>query len=184
MIQVIMFKTNQQRKETMQTQQTEIKQEVKKDTIKDFIKKQYVKHNNKISIVSEYSDSNPSMNSVESSRMNHYKVTLKSKYEIKGNHLDTRYANKQMTLFFSQGLGINGEPTLESVLDCLKNDYLCARDGFEEFCANCGYSEDSRKSFKTYQHIQNQSKKLKTFLNNTKTSNFSFGFSELLDCED
>ena len=177
-----MFKTNQQRKETMQTQQTETKQEVKKDTIKDFIKKQYVKHNNKITIVSEYSDSNPHMNSVESSRMNHYKVTLKSKYEIKGNYLDTRYAHKQMTLFFSQGSGISGEPTLDGVLECLRSDYFCARDGFEEFCANCGYSDDSRKSFKTYQHIQKQSKKLKTFLNNSN-GKFSFNFSELLDCE-
>ena len=142
----------------MQTQQVE------QNTINNFIANEYIKNNNKITIVSEYSDSNPNMNSVESSRMNHFKITLKRKYQLNGNHLDTRYGYKQMTLFFSQGYGVSGEPTLDNVLDCLKSDYLCARDGFEEFCANCGYSNDSIKSLKTYKNIQRQSNKLKTFL--------------------
>lgn len=158
-----------------QVEQIETKKEIKKNTIKNFIKDQYIFKNNKISIVNKYSDSNPNMNSVESSRMNHYKVTLKRKFRLNGNHLDTRYGYKQMTLFFSQGYGINGEPTLDSVLDCLKSDYLCARDGFEEFCANCGYSNDSIKSLKTYKNIQRQSKKLKTFLGES--------LDQLLNCD-
>ncbi len=153
-----MFKTNQQGKKTMQTQQ------IQENTINNFIANEYIKNNNKITIVNEYSDFNPTMNSVESSRMNHYKVTLKRKFRLNGNHLDIRYGYKQMTLFFSQGYGISGEPTLDSVLYCLKSNYYCAIDGFEEFCANCGYSDDSIKSLKTYKNIQRQSKKFKTFL--------------------
>lgn len=158
-----------------QVEQVEKKKAIKENTIKNFIADQYVFKDNKITIVNEYSDSNPTMNSVESSRMNHYKVTLKRKFRLNGNHLDTRYGYKQMTLFFSQGYGISGEPTLDSVLDCLKSDYLCATDGFEEFCSNCGYSEDSIRSLKTFKNIQRQSKKLKTFLGNS--------FNQLLNCD-
>ncbi len=158
-----------------QVEQVEKKKAIKENTIKNFIADQYVFKDNKITIVNEYSDSNPTMNSVESSRMNHYKVTLKRKFRLNGNHLDTRYGYKQMTLFFSQGYGISGEPTLDSVLDCLKSDYLCATDGFEEFCSNCGYSEDSIRSLKTFKNIQKQSKKLKTFLGDS--------FNQLLNCD-
>jgi hypothetical protein len=146
--------------------------EIKKDTIKDFIYKQYVKHNNKISIVSEYSDSNPNM---ESQNMNHYKVTLKRKYPIKEDYLGIQYAYKRMTLNFSQGYGISGEPTLEGVLECLRSDYSCANDGFDDFCGNCGYENDSIKALKTFKTIKNQSKKLKTFLNGT--------LDKFLECE-
>ena len=170
-----MFKTNQQRKETMQTQEIKTNKAIEENTINNFIKNEYVKNNNKITIVNQYSDSNPTMNSLESSRMNHYKVTLKRKYQLQGNYLDTRYGYKQMTFFFSQGYGISGEPTLDSILDCLKSDYLCARDGFEIFCYNCGYSEDSIKSLKTFKNIKRQSKKLKTFLGNS--------FNQLLNCD-
>tara|TARA_A100000171_G_C2038050_1_gene99032 strand:- start:11 stop:493 length:483 start_codon:yes stop_codon:yes gene_type:complete len=159
----------------MQTQEIKTNKAIEENTINNFIKNEYVKNNNKITIVNEYSDFNPTMNSVESSRMNHYKVTLKRKFKLNGNHLDTRYGYKQMTLFFSQGYGISGEPTLDSVLDCLKSDYYCAIDGFEEFCANCGYSDDSIKSLKTYKNIQRQSKKLKTFLGDS--------FNQLLNCD-
>jgi len=158
-----------------QVEQVEKKKAIKENTIKNFIADQYVFKDNKITIVNEYSDSNPTMNSVESSRMNHYKVTLKRKFRLNGNHLDTRYGYKQMTLFFSQGYGISGEPTLDSVLDCLKSDYLFATDGFEEFCSNCGYSEDSIRSLKTFKNIQKQSKKLKTFLGDS--------FNQLLNCD-
>jgi hypothetical protein len=153
----------------MNTTQQETRPIEKTKTIDDFIKE------NKISIHCEYSDSNPSMSELESSKMNHYKVTLKRKYQTEKNYLGTKYAYKTMTLFFSQGYGISGEPTLDNVLDCLKSDYLCARDGFEEFCANCGYSDDSIRSVKTYKNIQRQSKKLKTFLGDS--------FNQLLNCE-
>jgi hypothetical protein len=164
---------NESRKERkMQTQEIKNNKAIEENTIKNFIANEYIKNNNKITIVNKYSDSNPNMNS---DNMNHYKVTLKRKYQLNGNHLDTRYGYKQMSLFFSQGYGIYGEPTLDNVLDCLKSDYLCAIDGFEEFCSNCGYDQDSIKALKIYKTIKKQSKKLKTFLGDS--------FNQLLNCD-
>ena len=113
-----------------------------KDTIKDFIK------NNNLSISSSYADSNPNMDNQD---MNHYKVTIKRKFKLNGNHLDTRYGFKQMTIFYSQGFGIEGEPKLDSVLDCLLCDSLGV-DGeiFEDFCDNFGYEIDSPLAKKSY----------------------------------
>lgn len=153
----------------------------KQNTIEDFIKE------NKISIHCEYSDSNPNM---ERQDMNHYKVTLKRKYKLKGNHLDSRYGHKQMTLFFSQGYGIDGEPKASNVLNCLKSDYQVSIDGFDDFCANCGYDNDSIKAKKIYDSCVNQGIKLKKFLSfgePLKIKNdltiFNNLFNKLLDCE-
>lgn len=151
----------------------------KTNTIDDFVK------DNNITIVNEYSDSNPHM---ERQDMNHYKVTLKRKYKLKGNHLDSRYGHKQMTLFFSQGYGVEGEPTASGVLECLRSDYSCSRDGFNDFCDNCGYDNDSIKAKKTFTTIERQSKRLKDFLNDSHESNFftvgTFKFNQFLECEE
>ena len=150
-----------------------------KQTIEEFVKE------NKISIHCEYSDSNPNM---ESQNMNHYKVTLKRKYKLKGNHLDSRYGHKQMTLFFSQGIGIDGEPKVEDVLDALKSDYLASLNNFNDFCDEFGYSNDSIRSKKTYDACVKNGKKLQKFLNDDHEANaFTMGtnqFNKLLDCED
>jgi len=82
-----------------QVEQVNTKKVPEENTINNFIKNEYVKNNNKITIVNEYSDSNPTMNSLESSRMNHYKVTLKRKFQIEKNYLGTKYSYKRMTLF-------------------------------------------------------------------------------------
>ncbi len=153
----------------------------KQNTIDDFIKE------NKISIHCEYSDSNPSMSELESSKMNHYKVTLKRKYKLRGNHLDSRYGFKRITLFFSQGVGIDGEPKVDNVLDCLKSDYLASLDSFNDFCDEFGYSNDSIRSKKTYDACVKNGKKLQKFLNDDHDSNFfSMGTNklpQLLECE-
>ena len=162
----------------MNTTQQETRPIEKTKTIEDFIKE------NKISIHCEYSDSNPSM---ERQDMNHYKVTLKRKYKLQGNHKDSRYGHKQMTLFFSQGVGIDGEPKASSVLDCLKSDYQVAIDGFDNFCANCGYDNDSIKAKKTYDVCVSQGKKLEKFLSDDHEANAftmgTFKFNKLLECE-
>jgi len=165
----------------MNTTQQETRPIEKTKTIDDFIKE------NNISIVSEYSDSNPSMSELESSRMNHYKVTLKRKYKLKGNHLDSRYGYKRITLFFSQGVGIDGEPKVDDVLDCLKSDYLASLSDFNNFCDEFGYSNDSIRSKKTYDACVKNGKKLQKFLNDNHDSNFfSMGTNklpQLLECE-
>ena len=89
----------------------------KEKTIKQFIKE------NNLTMKSEYADSNPNMK--DSNNMNHSKVTIKKKFKLNGNHLDTRYGFKQMTLYYSQGYGIQGEPTLESDLNYLISDSTC-----------------------------------------------------------
>ena len=169
---------NNNREENMNTTQQETRPIEKTKTIEDFIKE------NKISIHCEYSDSNPSM---ERQDMNHYKVTLKRKYKLQGNHKDSRYGHKQMTLFFSQGYGIDGEPKTSNVLNCLKSDYQVSIDGFGEFWANCDYDEDSRKAYRIYQACVDQGKKLQKFLNDGHEANFfTMGtnqFNKLLECE-
>ncbi|BAQ88831.1 hypothetical protein [uncultured Mediterranean phage uvMED] len=158
----------------------------KTNTIDNFVKE------NNITIVNEYSDSNPSMSDKDSWKMNHYKVTLKRKYKLKGNHLDTRYGHKQMTIFYSQGYAISGEPTASGVLECLRSDYSCSRDGFDDFCSNCGYDNDSIKAKKTFTTIERQSRRLKIFLSNGLDSNClsniklidATKFDQLLECEE
>jgi hypothetical protein len=150
---------NKTNKETEQTMS-------KGKTIKQFI------NDNGLSMSCEYADSNPNMK--DSQNMNHYKVTIKRRFKVFGNYLDSRYGFKQMTLNFSQGYGIIGEPTLESVLNCLISDSFCG-ENFQDFCDNLGYDNDSRKAEKTFQATLKQTSKLKKLLDN--------GFNDLASCE-
>ena len=136
-------------------------------TIKDFIK------NNNLSISSSHADSNPNMDNQD---MNHYKVTIKRKFKLNGNHLDTRYGFRQMTIPYSQGLAHTESPKLDSVLDCLLTDSIGV-DGviFEDFCSEFGYNEDSIKAKKVYEACKKNSKKLKNLLGST--------YFELIKCE-
>ena len=138
----------------------------KEKTIKQFIKE------NGLTMSCEYADSNPNMK--DSQNMNHYKVTIKRRFKVFGNYLDSRYGFKQMTLYFSQGYGVEGEPTLESVLSCLISDSYCGRS-FQDFCDNLGYDNDSRKAEKTFKATLKQTSKLKKLLDNK--------FNDLASCE-
>ena len=135
-------------------------------TIKQFIKE------NGLTMSCEYADSNPNMK--DSQNMNHYKVTIKRRFKVFGNYLDSRYGFKQMTLHFSQGYGVEGEPTLESVLSCLISDSYCG-SSFQDFCDNLGYDNDSRKAEKTFKATLKQTSKLKKLLDNK--------FNDLASCE-
>tara|TARA_R110002020_G_scaffold159981_1_gene344235 strand:- start:15065 stop:15607 length:543 start_codon:yes stop_codon:yes gene_type:complete len=170
---------------TMSTQQVESRPRLEaKKTIEEFVRE------NNITIVNEYSDSNPNM---ERQNMNHYKVTLKRKYKLQGNHKDTRYGNKSMTIFFSQGYGIKDEPTASGVLECLRMDimhtnYSNSKDGFNDFCDNFGYSNDSIKAKKGYDASFKIGKKLEKFLHDSHDSNFyttgNRKLTQLLECEE
>jgi len=111
----------------------------------------------------DYADSNPSMSN-DNWQANHYKLTIKRKFKLNGNHLDTRYGFKQMTTFFSQGIGIQGEPEIPGVLECLQGDCQSAEYSFEDFCGEFGYDQDSRKAFKTYKACGKIKSKLHKFL--------------------
>ena len=137
-------------------------------TIKQFI------NINGLTITSDFADTNPNM--ANSDKMNHYKVTIKRKFKLNGNHLDTRYGFRQITIPFSQGLYHTESPKLDSVLDCLLTDSIGV-DGviFEDFCSEFGYDEDSIKAKKVYDACKNNSKKLKNLLGST--------YFKLIKCE-
>ena len=145
----------------------------KEKTIKQFIKE------NNLTMDCKYAGNNPN---IPNRDMRHYKVTIKRHYTIENpKDLYTTFKQfapikkvKQMTLYYSQGYGIQGEPTLESVLNCLISDSTCG-ETFQEFCDNLGYDNDSRKAEKTFNTILKQTSKLKKLLDNN--------FNDLASCE-
>jgi len=55
------------------------------------------------------------------------------------------YQGRRMTVIYSMGLGHHGKaPQVEEVLDCLFADASAGMYDFEPFCADMGYSPDSR----------------------------------------
>lgn len=142
-------------------------EDMNQPTIQQFIK------NNGLTITSDYADNNPNMDS--NSNMNHYKVTIKRRYKLNGNHLDTRYGFKQMTIPFSQGMAFTESPKLADVLNCLISDTYADDESFESFCAEFGYDEDSRKAEAIYKACKNHTKKLKNLLGSS--------YSDLIKCE-
>ncbi len=99
----------------------------------------------------EYADSNPHM--ANSETMNHFKCTLKR-------------GRRQLSLIFSQGFGIHGEPTAADVLDCLASDAngLDNAGSFEEWANEFGYDTDSRKAERAYHAIERQASALQSLL--------------------
>ena len=105
----------------------------------------------KIKARADWADSNPHM--ADSQNMNHFKVTL-------------RYSGRQMTLYFSQGYGISGEPTAADVLNCLASDSSSVENArsFEDWASDLGYDPDSRKAEKIFKVCEKQAERLKKFL--------------------
>lgn len=130
--------------------------------LKQFVSKHGIK------IVSDYADSNPNMPDARYP-MNHYRVTLTRRNEDK--------KRRQMTLYFSMGTGIKGEPTADDVLDCLASDSAGienARD-FDDWCADYGYDSDSRSAERTYKACERQAKRLEKFLGDSLFQVLLFG---------
>lgn len=75
-----------------------------------------------------------------------------------------RYQRRQMTLDFWQGVGIEREPDALGVLSCLLSDAYAADQLFEEFCAEFGYDDDSRRAERTWRQCVAQTKKLRRLL--------------------
>lgn len=101
-------------------------------TIKQFIREHGIK------IRCEYANRNPSMPDWRDA--NHFKVCLTARNGDGRRH--------QMTLHFSQGYGIQGEPDAASVLDCLASDASTVDgcNGFEDWASELLYDVDSRKA--------------------------------------
>ena len=80
-----------------------------------------------------------------------------------------RKDRRRMTVYFSRGSAISGEPSVGDVLDCLASDasgYENAR-GFEDWCAEYGYDTDSRKAVKIYRTVERQASALRRMLGST-----------------
>lgn len=116
--------------------------------------KQFVKKHG-ITAVSEYTDHNKL---IEGNHYNHYRTTL---------HRQTADGRpKRMTITFSKGIGLTGEPTATEVLECLIMDAntLKYSPWFEDWAGDLGYDTDSRQAERTYKAVQWQTLKLKRFL--------------------
>jgi len=91
----------------------------------------------------------------------HYKVTLKRDKTYFGTR-----ERRQMTLFFSMGIGLDHEPETQDVLECLSSDCVSVENtqSFEDWASDLGYDMDSRKAYKTYKICQKQAERLECFL--------------------
>jgi hypothetical protein len=122
---------------------------------------------NQITMACERTDANPNMS--ESRDMDHWKCLIQRYGQRRRNHgkPGSTTGKSRMTLTFSQGYGHKGaEPKLADVLDCLASDAAGAENAqdFEEWCSEYGYDPDSRKAEKTYNTVEHQAARLKTFL--------------------
>jgi len=77
-----------------------------------------------------------------------------------------RCGRKSMTVEFSQGPAISGEPTCEDVLDCIASDVggIKSARTFEEWASDLGFDADSRKAEQTYKACELQGEKLDLLL--------------------
>jgi len=117
---------------------------------------QFVAQNN-IRIESEMVGENPNMDS-SNWQAYHYKVVLK--FRTKNGK------RRQLTTYFSMGMGLSREPQADDVLDCLAGDATSAENArdFEDWAGEFGYDTDSRKAERTYKTILRQSKRLAQFM--------------------
>ena len=103
-----------------------------------------------ISMVVMGADRNPNM--PDSRNMNHYKCVFSR-------------GRRRMTVYFSKGLGLHGQPTINEVWDTITEDAASIEgQDFSEFCSNYGYDEDSRKAERTFKACQHSAARLANFL--------------------
>jgi hypothetical protein len=67
--------------------------------------------------------------------------------------------NSQKFEFFT-GKGRKERPKIEDLLECLALDTSLADCSFNDFCDDCGYSNDSINAFNTYQKIAENTKRI------------------------
>lgn len=105
-----------------------------------------------VTMTAEWADANPHMNDPVPGS-SHWKCRL-------------RVGRRSLTVYFSMGPALNGEPTVQDVLDCLASDavgYENARS-FEDWASEYGYHPDSRKAERTYRAVERQANGLKRLL--------------------
>jgi hypothetical protein len=75
-----------------------------------------------------------------------------------------RYGRRSMRVPFYMGPALTDEPTAADVLSCLILDASATEISFEEWCADLGYDEDSRKAEATYRACVKNGQKVRRLL--------------------
>jgi hypothetical protein len=91
----------------------------------------------------------------------HYKITLVTSIG-------------EVETYYSQGSGIKVEPTIGTVLRCLRSDAGAYNLSFEEWCDEYGYDNDSRRAERTYNACRDTAADLENLLG-------PGGFDELME---
>lgn len=73
------------------------------------------------------------------------------------------FDGRSLTVPFFTG-SLAGEPDATSVVDCLVSDALAGEESFENFCADFGYDEDSRRAYATWEQCKEQGVKVRELL--------------------
>jgi hypothetical protein len=81
----------------------------------------------------------------------HFKITLTTSLD-------------SMVTYFSQGSAHKADPTIGTVLSCLRSDAGAYNLSFEEWCSEYGYDDDSRKAERTYNACRDTAADLENLL--------------------
>lgn len=84
--------------------------------------------------------------------------------QAKQYRVTLEYKGRRMFLDFFMGQGNKKGPDAAGVMSCLLSDSTAIDQTFEDWCADMGYDEDSRKAEKIYQECRKSGAKLKNFL--------------------
>lgn len=76
------------------------------------------------------------------------------RFEARNYELFISRENQFFVTYFSMGIGLNREPELLTVLDCLITDAFAGAETFEDFCSEFGYDTDSRRAERTWKACQ------------------------------
>lgn len=72
---------------------------------------------------------------------------------------------------WKQGIGVEKYPEISEVLWALTSDMQYADGTFEDFCADLGYNSDSIKDLRLFEHIQDNTKRLRELFTQEELDN-------------
>lgn len=81
-----------------------------------------------------------------------------------GFSVTLKYQGRRYTFDFWQGSAITADPTAEGCLECLLSDAASGDSTFEDFCAELGYDQDSRKAERVWKACKQTRSRLERLL--------------------
>lgn len=115
----------------------------------------------------------------------HGRVSISSEAVQRNPHMDDfqgfhwkcrlRHGGRQLTVYFSKGYGLHGEPTAKEVVTCLGQDAAGLENNpfMEDWLREYGYDEDSARHEKTFRQVERQTEGLKRIMD-------SYAYEELV----